>query len=113
MEIGTVEVLQVRVYNRSPEDSTPMIVAPGVYPLFFEDGEYFWLMTGHFNERGVRSLGDGMFLVNMGDVPSDEHVVFSSLRFTPEAFEDMGEVREEGHPEQRLRITVREGTSIS
>lgn len=106
MEIGTVEILRTRIYDRSPEDSTEMLVAPGVYPLFFEDGEYFWFMDGHFNERGVQSLGGGMFLVNQGDVPSDEHVVFSSPRFTPEAFEDMGVVREEGHPEQRLRITV-------
>lgn len=106
VQIGTVEVLKLRIYT-DPETFDDRIVEPGTYPVFLDEetAEVFWVMQGRrVIPRGLQNLGDGMFLVREGDEPVGETVEFSSPRFSWHRFQTMGEVREEGHPEQRLRF---------
>ena len=112
--IGTVEILRPRVYPLIP--GTPggqsMVVEPGTYDLFREGDETFWIMSGRKNRRvepTIENWGGGMFAARGGgDVPTGPAVTFSSARFSPEAWADLLAEPNftEGHPEQRLRVTL-------
>lgn len=107
IQIGTVEILKSRIYE-DRETGDDLIVEPSICPVFLDEVtfEVFWVMQGRwFIPRGIENMGDGLFLVR-GDEPVGETVLFSSPRFSWHRFQTMGEVREEGHPEQRLRFHV-------
>jgi hypothetical protein len=110
--IGTVEILRQRVYpidaHSRDEMGQTVIVEPGTFDLYSDGLTRFWLMRGRINRRGFERLGDGLFLLHQGDVPSDVEVEFSSKRFGPDEWANL--LTEpgftEGHVEQRLRVTL-------
>ena len=89
--------------------STSVIVEPGEYPVYWDDGAVYWLMTGRLNSRGGQKIGDGMFVMGGGDRPHGPDVTFPSRSYGPEQFADFlrEEVCVEG-PAQRLRFEVNE-----
>lgn len=105
--IGTIEILRQRVYPLNAESRDEVVVEPGVFNLYRDGGVTFWVMSGRINER-FENLGGGMFLLHNGDRPSGRKVKFTSKRFTPDEWTDL--LTEpgftEGHPEQRLRVTL-------
>lgn len=111
--IGTVEILRTRIYALDAEAHSPtqteVIVEPGTYDLFEDDGCFFWLMRGVIDRRGAWRIGDGMYVLNGSDEATDIAVVFPSRRFGPDEWEDLLSRPEstEG-PQQRLRIHLLE-----
>jgi hypothetical protein len=110
--IGTVEILRQRIYplDAQAHDSTrsTVIVEPGVYDLFSDGLTTFWMMRGQLNERGPWRLGDGMFSMRGGDMPSEIEVVFPSQRFGPDEWAELlaEPTFTEGHADQRIRVTL-------
>jgi hypothetical protein len=110
--IGTVEILRARTYPLDVEAHddirSTVIVEPGVFDLFSDGMTTFWMMRGQLNERGPWRLGDGMFSMSGGDRPSGIEVVFPSKRFGPDEWAELLTEPNftEGHPEQRLRVTL-------
>lgn len=110
--IGTVEILRARTYSLDAEshDDTrsTVIVEPGTFDLFSDGMTTFWMMRGQINKGGISRLGDGMFSMRAGDVPSGIEVVFPSKRFGPDEWAELLTEPNftEGHPEQRLRVTL-------
>jgi hypothetical protein len=108
-QIGTVEILRVRIYPVDPEQdvadilATSAVVDPGEYPVYREGDTTYWMMTGKVNKRGFERLGDGMFAINGHDEASDTEVTFPSKRLGPDEFADLlaDAVCVDG-PEQRL-----------
>jgi hypothetical protein len=92
-QIGTVRITRPRIYkldawasdNYNPATA---IVEPGEYPVYRDGFTRYWRMTGVLNHRSVR-LGDGMFTMNGSDVPSEDDVVFYSLRYGPDEWADL------------------------
>jgi hypothetical protein len=69
-----------------------------------------WIMKGVLNGNFLRR-GDGMFLAAGGGANAmltNIHVEFPSRIFGPDDWQDLlaHETCREGHPEQRLRITL-------
>lgn len=113
--VGTVEILRDRVYQIDPTsaalDASTAVVTPGVYPLYRDFDCHYWLLTGRLNYRGLRTLSDGMFAIHQGDDPSGPEVTFPSKRFAPSEWAELlaHEQATEGHPAQRIRITITDG----
>lgn len=119
-EIGTVEVLRMRVYPLDPEMghealATTVVVEPGTYPLHRDFNAYYWMMTGHINARGFTKIGDGLFTMAKWDEASGPEVTFPSRRYGPDQWAEFlaEDVCTEGHPQQRLRITIDEPAEVS
>jgi hypothetical protein len=116
-QIGTVEILRLRIYNIDPDDeySDEVAVEPGECPVLVEDGVYFWRMRGRLSRRvgaDVAALGDGMFMVSPGvDVQVGDEIEFSSRRFSADEFQALlsDDVCREGDTSQRLRFNIKEG----
>jgi hypothetical protein len=100
--LGTVEILEPRLYPRYPSRSTPEItsntplvqVDAGKWPVYRgEHGLIFWEMEGELMkiEHDFRSLGDGMFLSRPEVRSQGELVIFPSLTFTDEEFAEFRE----------------------
>jgi hypothetical protein len=92
-QIGTVRITRTRIYKLDPwasDNYSPAtaIVEPGDYPVYLDGFTRYWRMTGVLNHRSVR-LGDGMFAMNSSDVPSEDDVVFYSLRYGPDEWADL------------------------
>jgi hypothetical protein len=92
-QIGTVRITRPRIYKLDPWASdnynpATAIVEPGEYPVYRDGLSHYWRMTGVLNHRSVR-LGDGMFTMNGSDVPSEDDVVFYSLRYGPDEWADL------------------------
>ena len=113
--VGTVEILRSRIYNIDPYNreitATEAVVEEGHYPLMSDGYSHVWLMTGKLNGQLLRR-GDGLMVGQPGAnaMPLNIIVTFPSKLFGPD---DWKELREdpscrEGHPEQRLRITILE-----
>ncbi len=112
-QIGTVEILVDRTYPLDPEASdlgfrTEVIVKPGVYPLYRDKLATFWMMEGVLNDGWYRRHGDGMFTHSARDIPSEFSVRFPSRRMGEDEFAELRRhtVCKEGHPDQRIRITL-------
>jgi hypothetical protein len=113
--IGTVEILRMRNYPLDPMNrdmlATEVVVNTGEYPLMSDGYTHLWMMTGRINGNFMRR-GDGMFVGGGGDMPIDNLVVtFPSRIFGPDEWKELLDhpTCQEGHPEQRLRITVNNG----
>jgi hypothetical protein len=111
MQIGTVEVLRLRVYPAPGGGDTA--VPPGVYPLIREpDGTIRWLMRGRrstWSQPRVEELGDGMFSVSGGgDMPRGKEIDVPSPGMDQEQFRSFlaDPLVRDGGPDQRLRIKV-------
>jgi hypothetical protein len=93
-QIGTVEITRVRIYRLDPaaRDDDPLattvVVQPGTYPVYLDGLSRYWRMTGTVNHRAYR-MGDGMFAMNEGDVPSEDEVTFYSRRLGPDEWAEM------------------------
>ena len=92
-QIGTVQITRTRIYQLDPwalERWNPatVVVEPGEYPVFLDGFTRYWRMTGVLNHRSAR-LGDGMFTMHEGDVPSEDDVVFYSRRYGPDEWADL------------------------
>ncbi|HEX4395724.1 MAG TPA: hypothetical protein VH084_29965 [Mycobacterium sp.] len=112
VEIGTVEVLRSRVYKT---DTGDMFVEPGTYPVLrHPDKHVSFLMTGRSSHRTPGSferLEAGLFAVtNPLDHPAGELKEFPYGYWSPRDFANLQEWEGaiEGHPGQRLRITLKE-----
>jgi hypothetical protein len=111
--VGTVEILRNRIYNLDPYNrditATEVVVAPGVYPLLFDGYSHVWVMTGKLNGQLLRR-GDGLMVGQPGAnaMRLNIDVTFPSKLFGPDDWEELLAYPEnrEGHPEQRLRITI-------
>lgn len=97
-QIGTVELLQERVYPRYPirdqqlTTATPFVeVGPGLWPVYRQDETdlIYWEMSGVSItlEPTFRSMGDGMF-TTYNDVVRGDTVTFRSRTFTPDEFDE-------------------------
>jgi len=110
--IGTVEILRARTYPLDAEahndTRSTVIVNPGTFDLFSDGLTTFWMMRGHLNAGGIHRLGDGMFSMYAGDLPSGIEVTFPSKRFGPDEWAELLAEPNftEGHPDQRVRVTL-------
>jgi hypothetical protein len=113
-QIGTVRITRLRIYKLDPwasDDFSPAtaIVEPGEYPVYREGLSHYWRMTGVLNQRHYR-MGDGMFSMSEGDVPSDDDVVFYSLRYGPDEWEKlMTDFGQEPNPALVFTLSVPAG----
>lgn len=111
-QVGTVEVLRLRIYPLDPEClNTPLRTTVAVeagtkHPVYRKADAYCWVMTGRLNERQEK-IGDGLFVMHPGDNPSGLEVSFPSKTFGVEHFREFlrEDMCQEG-PEQRLRFTL-------
>jgi len=110
-QIGTVEILRLRVYPLDPATadhplSTSVVVDPGVYPLYRCMDARYWMMTGRLNGRGPVKMGDGLFSIQSSDEANSAEVRFPSPTFGPEQWADLLDdpTFAEGHAEQRMRV---------
>ena len=92
-QIGTVRITRPRIYKVDPwasDDFNPAtaIVEPGEYPVYRDGMSRYWRMAGVLNYH-LNRIGDGMFTTSNGDVPSDDDVVFYSLRYGPDEWDDL------------------------
>lgn len=109
--IGTFEIMRLRVYNLDAESlgdglRTTVIVEPGRYDLCQDDMTTFVMLHGQINAGGSWRLGDGLFALNYGDVPSGIEVTFPTKRWGPDEWAEMlaGPEFAEGSPDQRVRV---------
>jgi hypothetical protein len=113
--VGTVEILRTRLYNIDPyrrdETATNAIVQAGSYPLMSDGYSHLWVMKGTLNGQFLRR-GDGLFVAtkHANAMETNIPVEFPSKLFGPDDWKDLLEHEscQEGHPEQRLRITILE-----
>jgi len=113
--VGTVEILRSRIYNLDPYadpndlTATTVIVEPGSYPLMYDGWSYLWVLTGVLNGQWLRR-GDGLFVATpeANAIPTNIPVTFPSKLFGADEWKELvdHESAQEGHPEQRLRITI-------
>ena len=109
-EIGTVEILQLRIYRPAGRFSDEVVVPPGVYPLFLTPEHLrYWRMTGNKNERIEQIHKDdegSISLLHPDDRPTGPEVEILSPSFNTQEWRRLlaEPVCREGHPEQRLRI---------
>ena len=96
-QIGTVKILQERVYPRYPvtpprELTTAdefVSVDTGKWPVYRgDDGLIYWEMEGELIkiEPTFQSLGDGMFISRQRAVPQARRVIFRSTTYTDAEF---------------------------
>ena len=109
-QVGTVEILRLRIYDLDPvSDSvlrTQVAVEPGVYPVYRRYDAYRWVMRGCINERNAK-IGDGLYELHNGDVPTGLEVQFPSRAFGVDEFaEFLSEPVCQTGPEQRLRFMM-------
>jgi hypothetical protein len=95
IQIGTVEITRSRIYPLDPwlpehvkETAAQVVVQPGIYPVYRDGLSHYWRMTGVLNHRHYR-MGDGIFALSTGDVPSDDDVVFYSMRYGPDEWAEL------------------------
>lgn len=95
IQVGTVEITRDRIYTLDPwlpehvrETASTVIVKPGTYPVYRDGLSTYWRMTGVLNHRHYR-MGDGIFAMNSADVPSDDDVVFYSMRYGPDEWAEL------------------------
>jgi len=111
--IGSVEVLRDRLYSIDPYNkdqlATEVFVEAGHYPLYFNGYSHLWVMIGKLNGQFLRR-GDGLMLASKwaNAIPLNITVQFPSKLFGPDDWRDLMEHEStlEGHPDQRLRITI-------
>lgn len=72
-QLGTIRLKIPRIYCDAT--GTEIWVDSGVYPLFLDDGEIFWTMSGYINSPS-----------DSENNPSDEIMVVNSNRITEEEF---------------------------
>jgi len=117
-QVGTVEVLRLRIYPIDPMgEPTPLrttvAVEPGIYPVFRRFDAYRWMMEGRINERNNK-IGDGLFELNEGDMPTGPLVRFSSQVFGVQQFaEFLADPMCQPGPGQRLRFRINEPANAS
>lgn len=125
-KIGEVFVMKAREYPQSQAFPDVRVqVEPGTYPLFRtttpgispENSLTFWVMTGRIVnyevdlERVSGAPGDGLFLMHSHIELTDKMATAWGKGFSPEEWDDFIQnetVCQEGHPDQRLRITYNE-----
>jgi hypothetical protein len=112
VQVGTVELLRHRVYKTEAGD---MFVEPGTYPVLRHPDEHLsFMLTGRLNHRTPGSfevLEPGLLAVNSPvDEQSGKPVEFPYGYWSPKQFADLQgwEGVLEGHPGQRLRISLKE-----
>jgi hypothetical protein len=114
--VGTVEILATRIYNLDPYavsgyPATEVIVHEGVYPLLSDGYSHVWVMGGELNGHFLRR-GDGLFITaqDANAIPTNIGVQFPSKLYGPDDWKELveHETAREGHPEQRIRITILE-----
>lgn len=115
-QVGTVEILRLRLYPIDPySDSvlrTEVAVEPGAYPVYRRFDAYRWIMQGRINERQAK-IGDGLFEMHGGDVPTGPEVQFSSAVFGAEQFAELlTEPECQPGPKQRLRFLIPAAASL-
>lgn len=116
-KIGSVRILRERIYPLDAAqdvgdiNATTVVVPPGDYPVYRDGDTTWWQLNGYVNTRGFHRLGDGLFSINGGDAPSEQHVEFPSQRLGPQEFADLlaDPVCVDG-PEQRLVFTLDGGS---
>lgn len=110
-QVGTVEILHPRVYNLDPAAAdhvlaTQVFVESGIYPVFRRFNAIRWLMRGRINERNAK-IGDGLFELHGGDVPTGLEVQFPSRTFGVKEFaEFLDEPVCQPGPGQRLAFAM-------
>ena len=115
VQVGTVELLRLRMYPIDPNAtgalSTEVGVMPGTYPVFRKCDAYRWIMRGRINERNEK-IGDGLFALHGHDRPVGHEVEFPSPTFGVEQFTDLlaHAVCQYG-PDQRLRFKLTESVT--
>lgn len=95
-QIGTVRITRTRLYKLDPwtprmDNGAEVIVEPGDYPVYRDGLSHYWRMTGVINHASFR-MGDGLFVLHEGPgnaVPSDDDVVFYSLRYGPDEWAEL------------------------
>jgi hypothetical protein len=118
-QIGTVEVLRLRVYplpGAKLTDKDTAHVQPGIYPLMRQaDGGVFWIMPARRSDAEVttRHLDDrpvgGLMALNIQDNrPSGKPFMILSPVFTAEEFADWV-ADSKTDPETPVRFTLTEG----
>jgi hypothetical protein len=112
--VGTVEMLKDRIYKIDPyaDDTlatTVIVEAGSIHPLMFDGYSYLWTMRGVLNGQFLRR-GDGLFIAtkHANAMLTNIHVEFPSRLYGPDDWKELVEhcTAIEGHPEQRLRITL-------
>lgn len=108
--IGTMEILQLRIYPldaAAKDPETTVCVEPGIYGVFQDGDVVYFMLSGRINERGFHKLGDGLFMLNHGDAPGDVLVSFPTKRLGPKEWADFqADPQCQEGPEQRLRFTL-------
>lgn len=111
IQVGTVEVLRLRIYPIDPFSKlrtvcTEVVVEPGTFPVYRKYDAFRWIMRGRINERNEK-IGDGLFNMHSGDVPTGLEVQFPSPAYGPEQFaEFLADSLCQPGPDQRLRFDV-------
>lgn len=96
-QVGTVEILEPRLYPRYPIRPAREIttadelvnVDSGLWPVYRDDnGVIYWEMSGDLVkiEPVFESLGEGMFMSRNRLKYQGETVIFKSVTYTPEEF---------------------------
>lgn len=114
-QVGAVETLVLRIYPldpMTPDDArsicTEVAVEPGIFPVYRNADAFMWIMTGRLNERSEK-IGDGLFVLNDGDVPTGLSVEFPSLTYGKEQFAKfLADPICQPGPAQRLRFILRD-----
>lgn len=89
MQIGTITLTRTRVYMHTGSD---VVVEPGTFPVYEDDGEVYWTMQGQANDGGplVQNMGDGLILATMRpDEPVGRLFPFESKRMSRADFDEM------------------------
>lgn len=114
--VGTVEILRTRLYaldpfSRDEPTATEAIVYEGSYPVMSDGYSHVFILKGVLNGQFLRR-GDGLFFAakDANAIPTNIPVQFPSKLFGPDDWKELLEdqTATEGHPEQRLRITLLE-----
>lgn len=111
--IGQVEVLRTRIYRLDAHNSgsmigTRVVVAEGTYPVLSDGFSTVMMLTGLVDGNSIRR-GDGVFIMQEGDAPLDGlEVTFPSRVFDSDEWAELiaHPTAVEGHPDQRLRVTL-------
>lgn len=100
-QIGTVTILEPRLYPRYPVKPAPMKIDANVplvrvdadkWPVYrAENGLIYWEMEGELVriENTFQSLGDGMFMLHPEARSQGELVIFRSMTYTDEEFTEL------------------------
>jgi hypothetical protein len=89
MKIGTITLTRPRVYFYTGSD---VVVEPGEFPVFEEDGEVYWVMPGQRNAGGAQVVNHGGGLITATVNPDKgvgEAFEFESRRMSRSDFDAM------------------------